>query len=291
MANTSYSIEHIFGSAPMLWEILLNCLLIWNGLSSSWAKLSELDVSYTVGDCLTLLQSMRNLQKLRIYLDNGTVEHHHFIISHPLVSLHVLETSAHRVFDHITLLSLHKLSVGKIDFEWLQSQFISCLERSSPPFQRFSLKTPEMVNDVWDNYMIQILLHIPPLIFWHLVYKWSEVDAGSFLKWLLPWKMGGGQVKYLIPHLSTISIQLDCKWDQLDYRALIEMVILRSPVARNTNPSDNICGPIEQICKVEVECSDEDEYDTPDDGMWHEEVLSILTPLWGVVDTVWVVID
>jgi hypothetical protein len=142
MDEMSYSVEHILGSAPRLRELSLSCQLIWNGVGSSWAQLVELDVgkaSYTVGDCLTMLHSMRNLRKLSIYTDSDIAEHHHSILSHPLVSFGALGTAAHQLFDHITLPSLCELSLGEIDSEWPRFQLISFLERSSPPFQNLSL--------------------------------------------------------------------------------------------------------------------------------------------------------
>jgi hypothetical protein len=92
--DTSHIFEHIFESAPRLRKLSLSSRFVWNGLSGSWAQLTELDtgyVSYTVGDCLALLQSTRNLQKLRVHIGSGVVEgHRRLALSHPLVSLHDL---------------------------------------------------------------------------------------------------------------------------------------------------------------------------------------------------------
>ena len=293
MDEMSYSVEHIFGSAPRLWELSLNCQLIWNGLSGSWARLAELDVgdaSYTVGDCLTLLHSMRNLRKLSIYTDSDIAEHHHSVLSHPLVSFGALGTAAHQLFNHITLPSLRELSLGEIDSEWPRSQLISFLERSSPPFRNFSLGIPEIVDDVWNENMTQILQHIPSLHSLRLVYRQGDVGEGSFLKRLSPQILDGRQVDCLLPKLNTISIHLECQLFAPDYGALKEMVFSRYSLAHNTNAGDNISSPVEQIWKVEVECF----YDygwNKDDVIWHEEVSEILAPLREVVNTVRVVIS
>ena len=191
ITDPSYSIEHIFGSAPKLRELLLSCQLIWNGLSSSWAQLAELDISVfsTVGDCLTILWSMRNLQKLSFYVAGGIIGHHYSVISHLLVSFSVMGEAAHQLFGHITLPSLHELIVDKIDSGWLTSQFISFLETSSP--RSFSFGILEMVNDRWVNYMVQVLQHIQSLHSLCLVYRFCEVGTGSFLEQLLPRIMDG----------------------------------------------------------------------------------------------------
>ena len=105
---------------------------------------------------------------------------------------------------------------------------------------------------MWNDYMIQIMQHIPSLHYLCLVYEWCEVDAGSFLGWLSPWILDGGQVDCLIPKLNTISIWLGCQLDWPDYKALTEMVLSCCSVVRNTNDGGNICGPIERIRRLEV---------------------------------------
>jgi hypothetical protein len=179
--------------------------------------------------------------------------------------------------------------MDEIRSEWPASQFISFLERSSPPFQSFSLGIPEIVDDVWDDKMTQILQHMPSLRSLCLVYTWSGVGAGSFLERLSARILNGGQVHCLIPKLNTISIQLGCQLDTPDYGALIAMVLSRCSLAHNTNAGDNISSPIERIRKVEVECTYEEEWHK-DDVTWHKEVSEILAPLQEVVDTVEVVI-
>ena len=209
---TPYSIEHIFGSAPKLRELSLSRRLIWNGLSSSWAQLAELDLGwtgYTVGDCLTLLESMRNLQKLSIYMDTGVVEHRRFIFSHLLVSLHFRGSTAHQLFGHITLPNLRELSVDMIGPE-PRSPFISFLKRSSR-IQIFSFGIPEMDDDRWNNYTIQIMQHISSLHSLCLVYERCDVHTSSLLERLSPRILDGGQVECLIPKLNTISIRLSCQ--------------------------------------------------------------------------------
>ena len=49
-------------------------------------------------------------------------------------------------------------------------------------------------------------------------------------------------------------------------------------------------GPIEQIWKVEVNCTYKEEWDGMDDVRWYKEVSNQLAPLQEVVDTVEVVI-
>jgi len=92
----------------------------------------------------------------------------------------------------------HDLSVYEIDSEWPQSQFISFLERSSPPLQSFSLGIPYRTGDVWDDNVIQILQHIPSLRSLCLVYNYCEVDAGLFLEQLSPRRLDHGTVDCLI---------------------------------------------------------------------------------------------
>jgi hypothetical protein len=294
MGGTSYYVEHIFESAPRLQKVSLGQQLMWNGLSGSWAQLVELNIghaSYTVGSCLALLQSMKNLQKLRICIESGVVAgHHRFVLSHPLVSLCIRGIRVHgMLFDHITLPSLQDLDVYKIDEGWPQSQFISFLERSSPPIQSFSFGLPMEVDDLWDNNVIQILEHIPSLHSLRVVYNWCEV--GSFIfKRLAPRILDNGQVDCLIPKLHTISIQLGSQLVTADYTDLKEMVISRCSPARGTNAGDNISGPIEQIWKVEVECFYQEGWGGVDGVTWHAEVSEILAPLQEVVDTLQVVI-
>src|SRR5882762_2673734 len=50
----SYSVEHIFGSGPRLQELSLSCQQIWNGLSSSWAQLAELNICFLFSPCTKL---------------------------------------------------------------------------------------------------------------------------------------------------------------------------------------------------------------------------------------------
>jgi hypothetical protein len=211
------------------------------------------------------------------------------LISHPLVSFDVLGTLAHHVFDHITLPNLRELSVDEIDSEWLRSQFIPFLERSSL-IQSFSVAIPETVDDMWNDYMVQILQHIPSLRSLCLVYGYCEEGASSFLERLSPRILDGGQVDCLIPKLNTISVQLGCQLFTPDYGALKALVLSRCSLARNTNAGDYISGPIERIWKVEVECEYEEEWDCMDDVEWHRDVSSRLAPLQKVVDTVRVVI-
>jgi hypothetical protein len=196
--DMSYSIEHIFELAPRLWKASLRSQFVYNSSSSSWAQLTELDASnvwYTVEDCLALLQSIMHLQKLRVCIGSGIVEgHYHLVFSHPLASLRAM--GAGMLFDYITLPSLHKLSVDEICSKWLVSQFISFLERSSPPFQSFSHKVSDIVND---NNMIQILQHMPSLRSLCLVYTWSGVDTHFFLERLSAWILNSGQVHCWIP--------------------------------------------------------------------------------------------
>jgi hypothetical protein len=293
LRDTSYSVEHIFESAPRLRKVSLNSRFVWN--DGSWAQLTELDtgyVSYTVGNCLALMQSMRNLQKLKICIGSGAVEEHrHSIFSHPLVSLHFLGAQPARgmLFDYITLPSLRDLSVGEIDFEWPQSRFISFLRRSSSPLERFSFGVPEEDGGIWDDIMIQIMQHIPSLHSLCLVYNWSEGDGGSFLKRLSPRRLDNGQLDCLIPMLETISFQLDCQLIRPDYGALRDMIVLRCSLADNTNTGDNISDPIERIQKVEVKCFYDQSWEK-DDATWYGEVSAMLAPLQEVVDTVRVVI-
>jgi hypothetical protein len=292
-SDMSYSFDHIFKSVPRLREVSLGCQLIWNNLSHSCAQLTELDAgyaSYAVGDCLSLLQSMRNLQKLRIRMDRGVVEgHRHFALSHPLVSLRVRGRGM--LFDHITLPNLRDLDVGEIDSEWPQSQFISFLERSSPPLQSFSFGVPAEDGVVWDDNMVQILLHTPSLHSLCLVYTWCGVGGGSFLERLSPQILDNGQINCLIPKLDTISIRLGCQLDAPDYRALRDMVESRCSLAHNTNARDNLPGPIERIQRVSVECSQYGYFGSVEDTTWYEEVSEIVAPLEEVVDTVQITIS
>ena len=293
-AATPYSIEDIFGLAPRLRKVSLDGSLILGGFSGSWAQLAELNAgytSYTIGQCLALLQYMWNLQTLRINVHGGVVEgHRHFVISHLLVSLHVrAEGADYMLFDCITLPRLRDLSVDEIDSEWPQSQFISFLERSSPPLQSFSFGIPYRTGDVWDDNVIQILQHIPSLRSLCLVYNCCEVNAGSFLEQLPPRRLDDGTVDCLIPKLNSISIQLDSQLQTPNYEALKNMVLSRCSLAHDTNAGDNISSPIERISKVEVGCYYDPEWDL-DDVSWHNEVSAILAPLQEVVDTVRVVI-
>jgi hypothetical protein len=221
--DTFFSVGHIFELAPRLWKLSLNRRLVWNVLSGSWPQLVELDTgyaSYTVSNCLALLQSVRNLQKLRIYVGDGVVEgHRRFVISHPLVSLCVLGTGPGAygmLFDRITLPSLCDLSVEEMNSGWPQSQFISFLERSSPPIQSISLEVPMEVDEMWDDNMVKILQQMPSLHSLCLVYPWCEVD-GDLFKRLLPQILDDGQVDCLIPKLNAISIQLGCRFVRPDY--------------------------------------------------------------------------
>ncbi|KIM75159.1 hypothetical protein PILCRDRAFT_92253 [Piloderma croceum F 1598] len=290
---TSYSVEHILESAPRLRKVLLKGQkFIWNGLSGSWAQLTELDTgyaSYTVGGCLALLQSARNLQQLSVYVGDGDVEgHRHFVFSHPLVYLRVWGSRDHAIFNHITLPNLRDLSVDDIYSDWPQSQFISFLTRSSSPIQSFSLGVPmEGGDDMWDDKVIQILQHIPSLHSLCLRYEFHEWIEGSFWKRLSPRILDNGQVDCLIPKLNTISIQVDCQLTNIDYTALTEMILSRCSLAHNTN---TIPGPIERIQKVRVKCFYDEHFDAVDDTMWHKEVSEQLSPLQEVVDTVDVVI-
>ena len=267
-----------------------------NGLGGSWTQLTELDtgtVSYTLGDCLALLQSMRSLQKLGIRVDrgDGVVERHHRDpFSHPLVSLRDRAERVDRtLFDHITLPSLRNLYICAPDSDW---SFIPFLERSSPPLQHFSLRVPDEVNGLWADNITQILQHIPSLHSLCLKIGSSEWELGSFLKGLSPRILDTGQVKCFIPRLNTISIQLDCQLAAIDYEALREMVVLRCSVAQNTSAGDNISSPIAQIRKVEVECWYEEAYENSEDDriMWYEKVSEILAPLEEVVDILRIVI-
>ena len=208
--NTSYSIEHIFDSAPRLRKVSFDRRLMLNGLGGSWTQLTELDtgtVSYTLGDCLALLQSMRSLQKLGIRVDHGdgVVERHHrHPFSHPLVSLcDRAERVDRTLFDHNTLPSLRNLYICEPDSDW---SFIPFLERSSPPLQHFSLRVPDEVSCLWADNMTQILQHIPSLHSLCLKIGSSEWELGSFLKGLSPRILDTGQVECFIPRLNTISI-------------------------------------------------------------------------------------
>jgi len=262
--------------------------------SGSWAQLVELYVDHssdTVGSCLALLQSMKNLQKLRIRIESGVVEgHHRFILSHPLVSLRVRGIRVHEMlFDHITLPSLQDLDAYEIDEGWPESQFISFLERSSPPIQSFSFGLPMEVDDLWDDNVIQILEHIPSLHSLRVVYNWCEVRSFIF-KQLAPRILDNGQVNCLIPKLHTICIQLGSQLVTADYTDLKEMVISRCLLARGANAGDNISNPIERIWRVEVECFYQEEWGGVDSVTWHAEVSEILAPLREVVDTLQIVI-
>jgi hypothetical protein len=301
-STTSYAVEHIFESAPRLRNVSLNFGVKWNGHRGSWPQLVELDagyVSYTVGECLALLQSMRNLQKLRIDIGihSGVVKgHRHFVFSHPLISLHIRVERAHgMLFDHITMPNLQHLSV-EMNSEW-PCQITSFLERSSPLLQSFSVEFPMDVGDTWEDNLTQALQHIPSLHSLCLVYNWCEGGGGSFVERLSPRTLNNGQVDCLIPKLNTISIQLENQLISLDYEALKKMVILRNSMAHNTPAGDHISGPIERIQRVEVICSYDSwicgSLDDDDDEctMWHEEVSAILAPLQGIVDIVQVVID
>jgi hypothetical protein len=195
------------------------------------------------------------------------------------------------LFDYITLPCLRDLSVGEIDSEWPQFQFISFLERSSCPLQSFSFGVPEEESDMWADNMIQIMQHIPSLHSLCLWYNWCEVGGGSFLERLSPRIMDNGQVDCLIPKLKTISIQLNSQWFIPNYEALKKMTVSRCSLAHNTHTGDNISGPIERIQEVVVECSYDDLFDSGDGGtIWYEEVSETLAPLQEVVDTVQVVI-
>ena len=292
--RTVYSIEHVLESAPNLWKVSLSGQkFIWSGLSGSWAQLTELYVGYplyTVGGCLALLQSARNLQKLSILVGKGDVEgHHHFVFSHPLVSLHVWESGDYGIFNHITLPNLRDLIVDEIYSDWPQSQFISFLARSSSSLQSFSLVVPmeRGDSDMWDDNMIQILQHTPSLHSLCLRYDFCEWIEGSLWKRLSPRVSDNGQVDCLLPKLNTISIQVDCQLTNLDYTALADMILSRCSLARNSN---TIPTPIERIQKVEVKCFYDESLDAVDDTMWHKEVSEQLSPLQEVVDTVDVVI-
>jgi hypothetical protein len=291
-----YSVEHVFESAPRLRKVSSSFRLVRNGRCVSWSHLVELDarfVSYTVEDCLALLRSMKNLQKLKICVDSGTgVEEGHcrFAFSHPLVSLDVLGTGARILFDHITLPSLRELIADEIDCEWL-CRFTSLLERSSPPLQSFSVGFPMDVGDIWEDNLTQVLHHIPSLRSLCLVYNWCEAGGGSFVERLRPRMLDNGQVHCSIPKLNTISIQLGCQLITPDYEALKDMVVSRCSLAHSTNAGDNISGPIERFQKVEVRCTYHDFLNSADDTMWHEEVSEILAPLQDIVDMVQVVIQ
>ena len=299
--GTFYSVEHIFELAPRLRKISSSGPFVWNGFSGLWLQLTELDVGststhpfgYTVGDCLALMQPMRNLQKLRIKIGSGVVEgHSHSVFSHPLVSLCLLGATPARgmLFDYITLSSLRDLSVGKINSAWPQSQFISFLRRSSSPLQRFSFEIPEPDDGMWEDHMIQIMQHIPSLQSLCLGYSWCELGGGSFLEQLSPRILDDGQVDCLIPKLNTISILVGCQLDCLDYRALKDMILLRCLLSHGNSAGDNGSGPIEQIQKVEVKCFYDESWGSKDDTMWYEEVSKELAPLQEFVDMVQVVI-
>ena len=287
-----YSVEHIVNSAPRLRKVSLNCQFIGNNLSGSWAQLTELDTgyfSYAAKDCLSLLQSMGNLQKLSIYIGGGVVEgHHHLVLSHPLVSLHA--RGQRMLFDHITLPNLRDLNVGEIDSKLPQFQLISFLERSSPPLQSFSFRFLEQRGAVWKDNMVQILLRTPSLRSLCLVYDYCDVGGGTFLKRLSPRKLDNGQINCLIPKLDTISLQLESQLVTPDYGALKKMVESRCSLAHDTNAGDNLPRPIERIRRVTVKCS-YDDLDEEEDTTWYEEVSEILAPLEEVVDTVQVIIS
>jgi hypothetical protein len=207
-------------------------------LHSLWAQLTELNVSATlnmVGESLALLQSAQDLQRLRVWILSEVVNgHHHFVISHPLVSLNVLGKSG-MLFNHITLPCLHDLSVTDIDSEWLQSLFILFLVRLLSPLQSFLFRVLMEVNNIWDDNMIQILQHMPSLHALHLAYSWCEVGGGSFLIWLSSWVLDDGQVSCLIPKLNTISIYVGCQLVTPNYEALMEMIISHCSLAHNTS--------------------------------------------------------
>ena len=272
-----YWVEQIFESAPRLRKVLLSCRFIWNGLNGSWAQLTELDghcVSYTVGDCLTLLQTARNLHKLRVHIDGEVVEENHrLIFSHPLVSLDVGGTSARwMLFDSITLPNIHDLSVGEIAYESPLSQFISFLTRSSSPLRSFSFGVEANFNELWDNKIVQILQHTPSLHSLCLSYQWpySCLGRSSIFAQLSPHNK---EVDCLIPNLNTISIKVANQFVTPDYQALKEMILERRSMFQSTNPWDTVCEPIQ---KVIVECFDDCVCDRE---LWYGKVSAILAPV------------
>ncbi|KIM75632.1 hypothetical protein PILCRDRAFT_668588 [Piloderma croceum F 1598] len=110
--NSPSWVEQILESAPRLRKVSVSRKFLWNGLNDSWAQLTELDAScasYSVGDCLTLLQAVGSLQMLRVSVNSEVVEGHlRLVFSHPLVSLDVCGTGARwMLFDHITLPNIH----------------------------------------------------------------------------------------------------------------------------------------------------------------------------------------
>jgi len=282
--NSPSWVEQIFKSAPRLRNVSLSCRFLWNGSNGSWAHLTELDAgheSYTVGDCLTLLQTARNLQELRIAIDGDVVEGHpRLVFSHPLVCLHVHGTR--RVpwmfFNCITLPNIRDLSVGEICYDSPLLQFISFLTRSSPLLRHFSFKVPAEVAGVWDDMVVQILQHTPSLHSLCLAYTWpySRCGGGSIFKRLSI--LDNGEVDCLIPKLDTISITVSNGFVIPEYLALKEMILSRRSTGHTTDPFGHIC---EQIQKVVVECYD-------GDTDWQDEVFEILAPR-QIVDTLQIV--
>ena len=77
-------VEQILESAPRLRRVSVSHKFLWNGPNGSWAQLVELDAScasYSVGDCLTLLQAVGNLQTLRVGVNSEVVEGHPHLVS------------------------------------------------------------------------------------------------------------------------------------------------------------------------------------------------------------------
>ena len=82
----------------------------------------------------------------------------------------------------------HSATWGEMDprAEWPRSQ-----ERSSPLFRKISFAIPEFVDDMWNDYIIQILRHMLHLSSLHLVYGWCELlFQAAFTSDICYWMVG-----------------------------------------------------------------------------------------------------
>jgi F-box-like len=277
-------VEQILESAPKLRKVSVSRKFLWNGLNGSWGQLVELDAScasYSVGDCLALLQAVGSLQTLKVSVNSEVAEGHpRFVFSHPLISLDVCGTGAcWMLFDYITLPNIRDLSVGEIESQLPVSQLISFLQRSSSFLRCFSFRVPSAVYGSWVNMIIQILGYTPSLHTLCLAYgsSYARWDESSIFE-KLEFQAGG-----LIPMLSTISISIGNQSVTPEYQALRELILSRRSMDE-TDDVFSIMYGVERIQKLTVECS----Y-CWDDTAWHEEVSQILAPI-QIVDTLQIVV-
>ena len=277
--DSSSWVEQILESAPRLRKVSVNRKFLWNsGLNGSWAQLVELDAScasYSVGDCLTLLQAVGSLQTLKVNVNSEVVEGHpRLVFSHPLVSLDVCGTEARwMLFDHITLPNIRDLSVDEIEYQSV-SQLIPFIRRSSSFLRRFSFRIPSAVYGAWHNKILQILEYTPSLHTLCLAYgsSYARCNETSIFE----------QLKCddcLIPMLNTISIVIGNPSVIPEYQALRELILSRRSTDKTNDDLYSIMWGVEPIQKLTVQC-----IDCWDDTTWHEEVSQIFAPI-QIVDT------